>query len=161
MKLATLLALMPLVACGVAAPSASDERSTVFAQTFVSACVETDARPDRIDRFATEDSWLKVEDAGDGRTAWTALGGVLGERRLASWVGDVEGTPSNLCMVIALGDADDPRLEAGATQRVRYWFFERGGHRNYLEVREALSGDVAGSVSVALGVPLNGEGNTQ
>jgi len=46
-------------------------------------------------------------------------------------------------------------LEDAGRQEVRYWFFEREGRRNYIEVRQMISGDTAGNASIALGVPIN------
>jgi hypothetical protein len=122
-----------------------------------------------VSRRWTPDDAQPLEGA-QNRTSWTLQTEPFGEVRVIVWTGEVSGSAHNLCMIIAVAEAalaaeelqatfdlpaTSPHLEDEGRQEVRYWFFERNHQTHYLEVRQALSGQVAGSASIALGVPVS------
>lgn len=163
MKPARLLVLIPLVAILGCAEHTKSER---FMDLFSEVCVATNADVVAIDQIAQRDNWRSdpvEEPISEGQRVWTIQREPLGEVRISAWTGEVLEQPHHLCMIVALQDAQilasraridlslpEPIVQQEDDQAVRYWFFEREGMRNYLEVRQA--GD--GNGSIALGVPI-------
>lgn len=165
-----------LLACLLSAACAENASSkeVALAALFSEVCVASNSSAAEVRTLASSRGWTVDEDREpvegvEGESSWTLHSDSLGEVRVIVWQGEVSGSPHDLCMVIARADArllareiqaslslpeTAPHLEDEGRQEVRYWFFARRDRTNYLEVRQALSGEVAGSASVALGIPL-------